>query len=179
MSDALSFYRGLVDVTWAAPCGMITLRGDIAVIGAAAAKATGATAPGQRQITCGKNGQIAWMSPDELLVVAPDAAPLLSKLDKALANEFALVADVSDARAVFTINGAQARDVLAKIAPVDFADFPPGTIRRTRAAQVAAAIWCDAPDRFTLVCFRSVGQYMWDLLRTVAQPGGEVGLYRA
>jgi sarcosine oxidase subunit gamma len=179
MSDAQGFYRGLVDVTWQGPRGMITLRGDMALIGAAAAKATGADAPGQRQISGGKAGHVAWMSPDELLIVAPDAAPLVAKLDKALAGEFALVADVSDARAVFTIKGAQARDVLAKIAPVDFADFTPGTIRRTRAAQVAAAIWCDAPDSFTLVCFRSVGQYMWDLLRTVAQPGGEVGLYRA
>jgi sarcosine oxidase, subunit gamma len=68
--------------------------------------------------------------------------------------------------------------VLAKACPIDFAEFPVGAIRRTRAAQVAAAVWRDAEDEFTLVCFRSVAQYMWDLLTTLARPGGEVGLYR-
>jgi hypothetical protein len=67
----------------------------------------------------------------------------------ALAGKHHLVADVSDARAVFTITGDGAREVLAKCCPVDVAPgvFGPGEVRRTRAAQVAAAVWMSVTIR--------------------------------
>ncbi len=58
-----------------------------------------------------------------------------------LRAEHHLAADVSDARAVFRIEGAKADQVLAKLCPVDLATLEPGELRRTRAAQVAAAFW--------------------------------------
>ena len=175
-------YAGLVKVAEAGLRGMIVLRGDLAskAVAKAVKDATGMPVPETRRIAFGKEAAVAWMAPDELLILTDHAAvaKTVAKLEKALAGEFATVADVSDARAVFTLTGAQARDVLAKACPVDFADFPVGSIRRTRAAQVAAAIWRTEEDAFTLVCFRSVARYMWDLLTTLARPGGEVGLYR-
>ncbi|WP_209425391.1 sarcosine oxidase subunit gamma family protein [Pararhodobacter sp. SW119] len=187
MSDAVSAlpgarFAGLVDLAEAGPCGMITLRGDLSA--AAVAKAvkdtTGLALPKPRQVAIGKAASVAWMAPDECLIVLDyaKAAETVAALETAVADAFATVAEVSDARAVFTIRGAQARDVLAKACPVDFADFPVGTIRRTRAAQGAAAVWRSGEEEFTLVCFRSVAGYMWDLLTTLARPGGEVGLYR-
>ena len=175
-------YAGLVEIAEAGPMGMIALRADpgSTALAKAVKDATGLALPKTRQIVTGKAASVAWMAPDEwLIVVAHDkAGDTVAALEAALDGEFATVADVSDARAVFTLTGAQARDVLAKACPVDFADFPEGTIRRTRAAQVAAAVWRNDADTFTLVCFRSVAQYMWDLLTTLARPGGEVGLYR-
>ncbi len=175
-------YAGLVALAEAGPRGMITLRGDLSsgVVAAAVKAATGADMPAQRRIATGANGSVAWMSPDELLVMVdhPAAPASVVAMGAALKGEFATVADVSDARAVFTVTGAQARDVLGKLCPVDFADFEVGEIRRTRAAQVAAAVWRSDTETFTLICFRSVAQYMFDLLSTVAQPGGEVGFYR-
>ena len=75
--------------------------------------------------------------------------------------------------------GAFAREVLGKLMPVDFsADaFGPGQIRRSRMAQVPAAVWMTGEDAFRVVCFRSVAQYVFDLLKTAASEGGEVGLY--
>ncbi len=188
MSESISAlpgmrYSGLVDLAEAGPQGMILLRGDLASAGLVAAvkKVTGAALPDVRRVSAGKGGAaVAWMSPDELLIFGAraQAADTVAALEKALAGQFATVADVSDARAVFTVTGAQARDVLAKACPVDFADFPVGSIRRTRAAQVPAAIWRTGDDAFTVICFRSVAQYMWVLLTTLARPGGEVGLYR-
>ena len=62
--------------------------------------------------------------------------------------------------------GACAREVMAKLAPVDFAPdaFEMGMFRRTRMAQVPAAFWMNGEDAFSVVCFRSVGEYMFDLL---------------
>jgi len=186
MSETISalpgfFYSGLVSVAEAGPRGMITLRGDLSLpaLGPALAQETGARLPGQRQVTRGAGGALAWMSPDELLILTdPARAPAMTKaLEAALAGAFVTLADVSDARAVFTMTGAQSCDMLAKICPVDFATFHPGEIRRTRAAQIAAALIRDGADDFTLICFRSVARYMADLLTTVAAPGGEVGLY--
>lgn len=175
-------YSGLVEIAEAGPRGMVVLRGDLAseAVARAVREATGQKPPEPRAIVLGAETGVAWMAPDELLILTDyKAVPaMLTALTQALEGAFATVADVSDARAVFTLKGVQACDVLAKACPVDFADFPVGTIRRTRAAQVAAAIWRTGEDDFTLVCFRSVAQYMWDLLRTLAQPGGEVGLYR-
>jgi len=175
-------YSGLVELADAGLTGMITLRGDLSsgkLVDAVKA-ATGAKVPKVRRIEVGDAGRAAWMSPDEvLLIVAYDqVATVLAGLDAALAGEFATAADVSDARAMVTIKGPLARDMLAKICPVDLHDFAVGEVRRTRAAQVAAAIWRDGENSWSLVCFRSVGQYVWDMLATISQPGGEVGLYR-
>lgn len=175
-------YAGLVDLADAGLVGMITLRGDLQSLTLAAAveAATGCALPECRRVTSGARGKALWMSPDEvlLLVEYAQAAPVEAALKSALAGEFSTVANVSDARAMISIKGAQARDVLAKLCPVDFADFAVGEVRRTRAAQVAAALWREAGDEWRLVCFRSVARYVWDALATVAQPGGEVGLYR-
>ena len=66
--------------------------------------------------------------------------------------------------------GAKADQVLAKLSPVDFAKLGPKELRRTRAAQVAAAFWA-ADGGYTLVCFRSVAHYVMGLLTHSAMPG--------
>lgn len=175
-------YSGLVDLADAGLTGMITLRGDLgsAKLAAAVKEATGATVPGVRRIETGATGRAAWMSPDELLLIVDykQVGSVVTWLEGALDGEFATAADVSDARAMVTIKGPLAMDMLAKVCPVDFADFAVGEVRRTRAAQVAAALWRDDENDWSLVCFRSVGIYVWDMLATVSKPGGEVGLYR-
>lgn len=186
MSEAVSALGGLVHdgyvrVAEVGPQGMIVLRskGD----GVAEALAgLGLPVPEVRRIVAAGDRAVAWMSPDEMLVMLPygEVAQAVAALSAALAGKHHLVADVSDARAVFTITGDGAREVLAKCCPVDLAPevFGPGEVRRTRAAQVAAAVWMSEDDRFTLVCFRSVARYVFDLLSTLARPGAEVGLFR-
>jgi len=190
MSDAVSALAvsalagarasGMVDLADSGLQGMITLRGDLVLLGGALQSVTGLAVPGVRRVSAGEGGQLLWMSPDELLLLVPyDAAPgIASQLEAALAGQFATVAVVSDARAMITLTGPQVRDVLAKLCPVDFTDFAAGEVRRTRAAQVAAAVWRTGPDDWSLICFRSVAGYVWQALATVSQPGGEVGLYR-
>ncbi|QFT59434.1 Sarcosine oxidase, gamma subunit family [Sulfitobacter sp. THAF37] len=174
---------GLVAIREVGPLGMITLRGDLAdkTLGKAAVVAGGVNLPEQRH--CNTEGEqgIAWMSPDELLIMCPyaDVQDRLADLRDKLAGSHALVANVSDARAVFDISGDRVREVIAKLAPVDMhPDQFNGTMfRRTRFAQVPAAFWMPDDRSARIVCFRSVAQYMFDLLKVAAQPGSEVRHY--
>ena len=174
---------GFVRVEELGPQGMITLRGDFDSAGFAAAvkKAVGLALPKQRKISSGKGGSVAWMSPDELLILVDydQVGTTVAKLNAALEGEHALVADVSDARAFFRLSGADGavRDVMAKLAPVDFraSAFGKGDIRRSRLAQVAGAFWTPEEGVMQVICFRSVAQYTFDLLSVAAAKGGEVG----
>lgn len=186
MSNAVSAlnnasYQGFAKVSETGLRGMITLRGDLGSAGikAAVMAATGAAIPDVRRMARGKGGDVAWMSPDELLILCDYTSvnDTLAVLADKLSSEHALAVNVSDARAVFRIEGDGAREVLAKLAPADLsADaFGSDDFRRTRIAQVAAAFWMNADESFELVCFRSVAQYVFDVLKVSAQPGGEVG----
>lgn len=173
---------GLVDISEAAPQGMITIRGDFGASELVDAIATtGCAVPEPRQITHAGDVSVAWMSPDELLVLCPfhEVSQRLAALSQALASTHALVANVSDARAMFRVSGPATRDVIAKLAPVDMsrAVFVPGMIRRTRLAQVAAAFHLRDDETCEIVCFRSVAQYVFDLLKSVSRQGSEVGFH--
>ncbi|MCC5964100.1 MAG: sarcosine oxidase subunit gamma [Rhodobacteraceae bacterium] len=172
-------FDGLIRIREAGLCGMITLRGDPAALAGPLRAQTGLDMPAQRRIVSAGALQLAWMSPDELLLCLPhaEAPTMVAALQTALAGQFATVANVSDARAVFDLSGPRVRDVLAKLCPVDFATLQPGDIRRSRAAQVAAAILSLEDDQFRIICFRSVAGYMFDLLAGAAAPGSDPALY--
>ncbi|WP_122074819.1 sarcosine oxidase subunit gamma [Pseudophaeobacter sp. EL27] len=176
-------FTGIATVKDAGLQGMITLRGDLSssVLGAAVKAATGAEVPAQGKVSVVESGAAAWMSPDELLLLVPygEAVAKTAALAEALSGEHALAANVSDARSYFSISGAGARETLAKIAPVDLSPeaFAAGDFRRSRTAQVAAAFWMEEDGSFRLVCFRSVGAYMFNLLSNAAHPQSSVDVY--
>ncbi|GHE86750.1 sarcosine oxidase subunit gamma [Aliiroseovarius zhejiangensis] len=183
MSNAVSAlqgasFDGYCKVDEAGLVGMITLRGDLssAAVAKAVKTATGADIPGQGEITEGVKGRAGWMSPDELLLIVDHAeAPnVVDAASKALANEHALVVNVSDARAVFRVTGAACREVIAKLTPADTSVMQPGMLRRTRIAQIPAAFYLEDDETAVLVCFRSVAQYAFDILSDAAKRGGEV-----
>ncbi|MEP5732396.1 MAG: sarcosine oxidase subunit gamma family protein [Sulfitobacter sp.] len=172
---------GIATVTELKPYGMITLRGDLtdkALIKAATAVGGGAM-PGQRQCAMAGERGLAWMSPDELLILCPYAQvhDHLADLRHKLAKRHALAVNVSDARAMFEVSGPNTREVIAKLAPVDMHPdhFAPGDFRRSRIAQVPAAFWLSQDQSARIICFRSVGRYVFDVLNVAAQAGSEVG----
>ncbi|MBL3568789.1 sarcosine oxidase subunit gamma [Rhodovulum sp. BSW8] len=150
--------------------GMIALKGDLAdaKIRNAATGVTGIDLPGPLEGTIEGDRGLAWMAPDELLLFVPyaEVSRTMGTLGRALRARHATVADMSDARAVFRLYGTGGREVLARLTPADMAPaaFRPGSFRRTRLAQVPAAIWCESNDRFGVICFRSVAVYVRDLL---------------
>ncbi len=160
--------------------GMITLRGDLSdpALKKAVNVVVSGSVPGPGEARISGDTGVAWMSPDELLLLCPggDVGDILGKIDKALGTTHALAVNVSDARASFRISGQGARQVLGKLCPVDLSPgaFEPGSFRRTRMAQVPAAIWPVDEEALQIICFRSQAQYVFDLLATAAQPGSEV-----
>lgn len=182
MSNAVSIlngasFEGAVTVTEAGLRGMITLRGDLgsAAMKDAVKSVVGVTLPKQREVKSGEGGSVAWMSPDELLLFVDydKADVLVARLQAALSDEHHLVVNVSDARATFVLRGVGPREVIAKGAPVDMSRgvFGKREIRRTRIGQIAAAVWTLDGETFEIICFRSVGAFMFDWLSVAAAKG--------
>ena len=190
MSDRVSAlqgasFKGQIAIRESGLRGMITLRGDLGAedIRKAATAVTGLDFPGQRRLTgSGENG-LCWMSPDEVLILLPHGkvGAALATLGQALEGVHHLAVDVSDARAAFTMEGegGAIRNVLAKLTPADLrpASLPVGEVRRTRLAQVPAAIWFERKDLAHVICFRSVADYVFGLMVNAAEPGSEVGYF--
>ena len=186
MSDAVSalngaMYDGFAQVREIGLLGMISLRArpDLPGLAGAVRAVTGTDLPGVRRIVTREGRATGWMSPDEYLLILPygDTGAAMASLSAALQGQHHLTAVVSDARAVFRIEGAKAAQVVAKLSPVDLPRMEPGELRRTRAAQVAAAFWEEgegAGGGYTLVCFRSVAPYVMGLLTHSAMPGSEM-----
>ncbi len=190
MSEAVSALNrasrdGFVRVEECGLQGMVSLRGDLdsAKLAKAVTAAAGLDVPETGRILASEGRSVAWMSPDELLLIGPyaEAEPMRTALDTELAGEHALAVNVSDARAMFRLSGrdADVREVIAKLCPVDMAPgvFEPGRFRRTRMAQIPAAIWMPEPGEMRVVCFRSVADYAMTLLGNAADKGGEVGVF--
>lgn len=173
--------QGYVKVEELGLQGMITLRGDLSLADMknAATGVAGVDMPGRREIRWVDQRGLAWMSPDELLALVPyaEVSQKLEQIRGIKGKHHYLAVDVSDARAMFRISGKGVREVIAKLCPVDMSEdaFAPGQIRRTRMAQVPAAIWMTDAQTIHIVCFRSVAQYVFDLLRGASEAGSEVG----
>lgn len=157
--------------------GMITFRGDLtnAKLKTVCKSLTGFAVPDMGKAASKDDKGIAWMSPDELLILIPytQTQEALDKLAKAMKGQHYLAENVSDARTHITVQGAFSREVIAKLAPADLHpdSFKIGDFRRTRIGQVAAAFWMTDAETFELICFRSVGQYAFDLLAASAKAG--------
>ena len=162
--------------------GMITLRGDLgnAKLGAAIKGAAGVDLPATGHISQSGSGAVAWMSPDELLILVPygEVEAKLAAISAEMGDAHHLAVNVSNARCMFGLSGDDSllREALAKLMPVDLspAAFKPGQFRRSRMAQVPAALWIPAEGEARVVCFRSVAQYVFDLLKGATAPGSEV-----
>jgi sarcosine oxidase subunit gamma len=169
-------FNGFATIREIGPIGMITLRSkELKTLDKAVKAAVGAKLPAQRRIEASGDKACAWMSPDEYLLILPyaEVGAALASLTKSLSGEHYLAVDVSDARAVFRIEGDKAAQALQKLSPVDFTRLEAGEIRRSRAAQVAAAFWYQ-DGGYTLVCFRSVAGYVMGLLCRSSAPGSEL-----
>ena len=173
-------FEGVVRVAEEGLRGMVTLKADPGAAAQAVKAATGQAMPEARRIVEGAIS-VAWMAPDEVLILCDhgQADAMVARLTGALAATHHLAVNVSDARAVFTLEGAAIRDTLAKITPADMAALPLGEMRRTRLAQIPAAFWLSDEAHATVICFRSVARYAFDVLAMSARPGAEVGYHRA
>ncbi|MCY4461203.1 MAG: sarcosine oxidase subunit gamma [Albidovulum sp.] len=165
-------------------CGMIALRFDLLDEEAAGAvsKLLGAELPERGRFESNGEAMIAWMAPDELLVILPfpDLEECLASIAKLGREALLSATDVSDMRIVFEVSGPCSRDVVAKGSPLDLSSgaFGPGSFRRTRLGQVAAMAWMPEEPTICIACRRSEADYVEKFLEvgaSSAAPGFYVG----
>ncbi|RVT81578.1 sarcosine oxidase subunit gamma [Rhodobacteraceae bacterium CCMM004] len=174
---------GLCTVCEVPPLGMIQIRADLGATAVrdAVAEGAGVAVPDVLRATTEQGRTLCWFSPDEVLLILPrgEAPSALSALAEAMEGHHHLAADVSDMRAVLRVEGRAVRDVLAKLTPADMAPgaFPPGSVRRTRLGQIAAAVRMVEDETVEILCFRSVARYAFDLMTEAAREGGAVGYF--
>jgi sarcosine oxidase subunit gamma len=164
-----------MSVRSAGPRGMIAVKGDLSndALRTAACEAAGCDFPESGEARVSDGQSVLWMAPDEvlLLIDLDRRGEALAHLQTMAAGMHVLVEDVSDMRACFVLESAAVRDVLARVTPADVSQLglPAGVVRRTRVGQVAAAIWLPEEGRAELLCFRSVSDYVAELLAEAAR----------
>ncbi len=166
-----------IGIELAEPAGMVTLRAEMDDPAArrAVTSVTGCMPPDALRMETSGGRRLLWMSPDELLLVCgrEEVAGIMESAAGAFAGLHCAAVDVSDARVCYRLTGGSVREVLAKGAPIDLhrEAFTPGTVRRTRIAQVAVVICLIAGegDKFEVLCHRSYALYLGAWLQEAAR----------
>jgi sarcosine oxidase subunit gamma len=166
--------------------GMIDLRGHTTdrKFMAAVKNVLGVDLPKQpRTSTNWGDIKCLWLSPDQWLILCGGdrAVDLHNSLTSALEGIHALAVNVSEMRAVIRVEGEHTRTTLMKGTSIDLTlgDYPPGTVRRMKFAEIAALLHVVEDNIIDIYVFRSFADYTWDWLLKAARKGAEVRLFSA
>ncbi|QIE56249.1 hypothetical protein G5B40_12730 [Pikeienuella piscinae] len=117
-------------------------RGAAKALTAALDAAESLTLPGQGQ-SAEASGLVALaLAPGQWFIACADAESDLEARIRAAAGDRGDVTDISDGFVALTLSGRRARDVLARLSTLDYADanFPEGAVARTIMAQIGVVI---------------------------------------
>lgn len=152
--------------------GKVNLRGQTAdpLFRAAVKDATGTEPPAKaNRVAVAGHRQVIWLGPDEWLVTAPAAeeSTLAANLRARLMGQHAAVTMVGEARAVIALAGGAAREVMAKLCPLDLHSraFSVGDCAQSLVARVQALVHqrSEAP-LYDLYVDRSYASWLWQRL---------------
>ncbi len=122
-----------------------------------------------------------WLSPDQWLILCPGdkAQAVTEQLSTALKSIHHLAVNVSDMRAIIRVEGEHARTTVMKGTSIDLThgDYPTGTIRRMKFAEVGALLHIVEENVIDVYVFRSYAVYAWEFLLKAGRRGSEVGLF--
>ncbi len=99
----------------------------------------------------GKSGsRVVWSGLDQAFVIGPALSPIPG----------AALTDQSDAWACLTLEGEGARDVLARVTPLDLrpSAFKQGHAARTELAHMSALLLRTGESRYAIMAFRSMAK---------------------
>lgn len=124
--------------------------------------------------TVATNGarQILWLGPNEWWVTAQDgeAAALIEALRNAFTGQHAIACDVSESRAIITLKGPKAREVLARGVSLDLHPkvFGPGQCAQTGLSRCNVLLHlADDSPRFEIYVLKSFSDYLWRWLEQI------------
>ncbi len=120
----------------------------------------GAALPGPNRTTGKANSRAVWSGRGQVFVLGPSLAPIKG----------AAMTDQTDAWACVELDGAAARDVLARLVPIDLRDsvFKRGHAARTQLMHMNIVLMRTGADRYGIMAFRSMaGTLVHDLERAM------------
>ena len=106
------------------------------------------------------------IGPSQFWLVGPERDEALPKL-----QGFCAVTPLSSSRVRITIKGAPAREVLAKLMPVDFhpAVFTPGTFALTGLHHTPVTVHCTGEHSFDIYAMRTFALNVWEVVTDAAR----------
>lgn len=140
------------------------------------AETAGLTLPGPSRVTMTDGLAVLWSGPEQWLIAAEPRGRATSDRMMAALAPCCMIVEQSDARAVMTVSGPQARDALAKGFPIDLHSrvFTTGTTALTTAAAVPVQMWqIDDEPTYGIVVPRSFAEGFW---RWLAEASAEFGI---
>lgn len=112
--------------------------------------------------------QIIWLGPDEWMIITKEDKELAvkKKLDKALAEQFYALTDVTGGYTVIALQGEGLRDCLSYATTIDLhpSAFTPGDAAQTRLAQAPVLLLAKENNMIDIVVRRSFATYVWQFL---------------
>lgn len=142
---------GSVTLTEEAPeaiTSIAPLKGQTDAVSAMLKDTVGAAFPAPNKATGKAGARAVWSGQGQALVLGPSPDPITG----------AAMTDQSDAWAVMTLEGAAAREVLARLVPLDLRPdaFKTGHAARTLLGHMMAVLFRTGADRYTVMVFRSM-----------------------
>ena len=140
------------------------------------ASVAGLALPAASRVTMTEGLMALWSGPEQWLIATEAKGRAASDQVIAALAPCCMIVEQTDARAVITISGPQAREALAKGFPVDLHPrvFKTGTTALTLAAAVPAQIWqSDDEPSFGIAVPRSFAEGFW---RWLAEASAEFGV---
>lgn len=121
----------------------------------------GLPAPGARVIS--DEGECLWFGLDQYMLIGTAPSPLLAGT--------ATLTDQSDAWVSVLLEGPLARDVLARLTPLDLRDtaMPEGATARSEIAHMLGSLTRVAPQGYRLMVFRSMAETLLHELKATLE----------
>lgn len=125
-----------------------------AALAAALEAAHGLALPAPGECAATGPARLLWFGLGQYLLMGPEPGSALA--------ETAALTDQTDAWAVMRLEGAGAREVLARLVPVDLRNtaFAEGQCVRTEIAHAIGALARVGAEAWLLLCFRSMAEWM-------------------
>ncbi|AJW99814.1 sarcosine oxidase, gamma subunit [Burkholderia gladioli] len=155
--------------------GLIRIQGDgkASKLKASIEAALGVALPLPERSTVNGTTRLVWVGPNEWLVLCAlkDEETILQNLTSSLANQFAAVTLVSDARVSFLASGSEAVVFLAKGCGIDVnvAAFPVDAAVTTRFASLPAMLLRQATFEYVLYFDVSMAGFLVEWLADAAE----------
>ena len=142
----------LTELTPEAITSLAPYSGQDKALSAALKSAHGMALPAKGRATGKEGKRVIWFGQGQVMLMGPPPSASLA--------EHAAITDQSDAWAVVRIEGTQAVDVLARLAPVDLRipAFKRGHSVRTQLQHMMVSITGIGENAFVLLAFRSMAQ---------------------